>query len=138
MSDDEIRKRIAQRITWAREGRGWAQTELDRRLGLEPGNVKQFETGDRGFSTERLRAIELALGVSQGFISAGNAQERDVELVAVGARRGGWKSAMRAVRAALAPLREPADLRADVPTAPVEKFEAVGKGAGKGKRRRAG
>lgn len=99
MADDGV----AWRIRLARKGRGWTQAELAEKFGLERHSATQFETG-RGISRERLTELAHVLGVSFPFLSAGIAQESDIDVIVEGARQEGWDQAVERMREQLASM----------------------------------
>lgn len=64
--DDELLRRVGQRVARARQERGWTQERIAETVGIEPATMSRWETGDRALSLSTLAAIadclELALG----------------------------------------------------------------------------
>lgn len=56
------------RLVSAREARGWNQSELARRAGLQPAAIGHFERGRRNPSFANIRALARALDVSADYL----------------------------------------------------------------------
>jgi len=64
--DQELLRRVGQRVAHARGDRGWSQERLAEAVGIEPVSLSRLETGDRALSLSTLAAIADALGVNVG------------------------------------------------------------------------
>ena len=56
------------RLRQTREARGWSQSDLAKKSGLQPAAVSHFETGHRSPSFDNLRKLSDALTVSIDYL----------------------------------------------------------------------
>jgi len=56
------------RLKQTRESRGWSQSDLAKRAGLQPAAISHFETAQRSPSFENLRKLSDALSVSIDYL----------------------------------------------------------------------
>jgi len=59
---------FALRVREAREMRGWSQSDLAEKSGLQPSAVSHFETGRRSPSFDNLKILADTLGVTTDFL----------------------------------------------------------------------
>ena len=64
--DQELLRRVGQRVGKARKARGWTQEQLAEAIGIEPVTLSRWETGGRALSLSTLAAISAALEVGLG------------------------------------------------------------------------
>ena len=64
--DQELLRRVGQRVAQVRKERGWTQEQLAENVGIEPVTMSRWETGDRALSISTLSAISGCLEVGLG------------------------------------------------------------------------
>lgn len=69
---------VGQQIKRLREQRGFSQSELARRVDLNPSGVSRAERGQHGFTLETLSAIARALGVTLNDLTQREADVQDM------------------------------------------------------------
>lgn len=63
-----ISEKFSDRLRSARQLRGYSQTDLADKTGLQPSAVSHFETGRRAPSFDNLKALAVALDVSTDYL----------------------------------------------------------------------
>ena len=64
--DQDLLRKVGQRVAKARRNRGWTQEQLAEAIGIEPVTLSRWETGDRALSLSTLAAVAARLEVSLG------------------------------------------------------------------------
>lgn len=63
-----MKQEFQDRLKKTREARGWSQSDLAKKTGLQPAAVSHFETGQRSPSFENLGKLSDALSVSIDYL----------------------------------------------------------------------
>lgn len=80
-----VRQRLGRNIVRAREERGWLQTDLARRLGISPGRLSKWETGEHAPPLAGLADLGRVLGMSLDALVLGTPRSE----------AGAWTSSQR-------------------------------------------
>lgn len=65
-TNNDLRKRVGERVRGARLARGWSQEKLAESIGVSVESVSRYECGKLALSLEGLERVAAHLGVSTG------------------------------------------------------------------------